>query len=106
MAAHAKELGAGPLLGADGLEPLHAARENVRQVTESFNVVDHGGAAEEALHRGKRGLDLGEPALSLEGAEEARLFTANVRSRAPVHGEVAAELRAQDIFPQKAPRIG
>src|SRR3989442_15074824 len=72
----------------------------------SFDVVDDGGAAEETLHRGKRRLDFGEPALSLEGAQEAGFFSANVRSRASMHGEVAAKLRAQDILPQKTLRIG
>ena len=86
------------LLGAERLEPLATALHDVRHVAERLDVVHHRRLAVETLDCRERRLEAWLAAKPLQRLDERRLLTADVRTRAAVHDDVAVETAAEDVL--------
>src|SRR5262245_46247007 len=102
MPAHAVELRTGVLLvGADALEPIHTAIEDVGQIGESLDIVYDGWATIEALDGGKRRLLARVSALSFQRFEQTCLLSADIRSSTRVQDDVEIVIRSEDVRSQE-----
>src|SRR5437588_1881408 len=90
--------GAAAALGADRLEPLPTAGDDVGQVAEGLDVVHHRRLAVEALDRGEGRLEPRLAAPALEGVDERGLLAADVGAGAAVDDDVATEVGAEDAL--------
>ena len=81
-AAEADQLGAGGIVGAGVAEPVDAEAEEVGQVAEGFDVVDHGGAAPEAALGGEGRAQAGDGAAAFDAFEENGFLAADVAAGA------------------------
>src|SRR5262249_22490646 len=79
-------------------EPFAAALDDVREVGQRLDVVDHSGLAVEALHSRERRLEPGLTAQAFEGIDERRLLAADVGARASVDDDVTVEIAAEDAL--------
>ena len=86
------------LLGAERLEPLAAALDDVRHVAQRLDVVHDGRLAVEALDRRERRLEPRLTAKPLQRLDQGRLLTADVCARAAVDDDVAVETAAEDVL--------
>ena len=98
-------LGAAILLRPLRSPPLGSTLEHERHAGDALHIVHHGGAAEDADHRGERRLEAGLAGLPFERLDERRLFAADVGARAAMDVDVEVQSAAQDVLAQQAGRI-
>jgi len=94
------------LVGADPLEPVGAAHQDVRHVAQRLDVVDHGRLAEGADDGGEGRFHPRLAALAFERFEHPGLFTADVGAGAAMHVHVELEARAHRVVAQDAAVVG
>src|ERR1700722_3154321 len=104
VTAGAEHASPGTLLGSERLEPLAAARDDVRHVAERLNVVDDSRLTVETLDCGKRRLEPRLTAEPFERLDERRLLAADVCAGTAVHDDVAVEAAAEDVLADVARR--
>src|SRR5258708_19441585 len=84
--------------GALSDEPIDAARENLRNVDEGFDVVDDGGFLPEAdlARKGRLVARLG--AMAFDGFDERAFFATDVAAGADKNFQIEIEVAAEDLF--------
>jgi hypothetical protein len=85
---HAEQLRPVTAFRADAREPVGAALDDVRDVAQGLDVVDHRRLAEQPLDGGKRRLDPRPGPFALEAFDQSRLFAADVGGRTAMNVDV------------------
>src|SRR5690606_17732553 len=106
VAAHAHDAGTARTLDAHRREPRAAVVDDVRDVAQRLDVVDHRRAAEHARDGGERRLDARVGAFAFERLDQARFFAADVRAGAAVHVQLQLETGPEDVLAEQASGLG
>src|SRR6266850_1227854 len=83
-------------------EPIHAPRENLRHIDESFDVIEHRRLLPETSLHWKRRLVARLRAMTLNRLHQRGFFAANVAARADKNFEIEIKLAPEDLFSEEA----
>ena len=89
-------------VGSHPGEPVRAVGHDRRHGGDRLDVVDHGGAGVQPLHRRERRLEPGLPPVALQRVEQRRLLAADVRAGPGVDDDVEVVARAEDVAAEVA----
>src|SRR6266851_359481 len=101
VAAHADKFQSARTAAALGGEPIHSASENLRNVDESFNVIDDRGFLPQSNLARKRWLVARLGAMAFDGFDERAFFATDVAAGTDKNFDIEAEIASEDIFPKK-----
>src|SRR6266849_4621358 len=97
VATHTDKFQSARTTAALGDEPIHPASENLRNVDESFNVIDDRGFFPQSDLAGKRRLVARLGAMAFDGFDERAFFATDVAAGTDKNFDIAAE----DFFSKK-----
>ena len=106
LAAQCENLGTGGGGNTDGLKPVSALQDDLRDVAQGFNVVDVGGAFKQTLDRRERGLRPGFTTLAFDGGHQGSFLAAHESAGAQTDVDVKVEISAEDVVAQQAVFMG
>ena len=106
VAADAKQARPRVAVHPDRRKPLRAVVDDVGNVRQGFDVVDDRRRTVQSDDGGEWRLQARVPAFSLDGFQQRRLFSADVRARSAVNNQIEIESRTQNIFAQVPLVIG
>ena len=89
------------LLGADLLVGIDTDLEDVGQVGEGLDVVDHRRATKDPFDGRKGRFEFRLPSLSLQGGEHSRFLATDVGTRPAMKGNIEVEVAAEDPLAEK-----
>src|SRR6476659_10499974 len=105
LATDRDHLRPGGLLGPELAEPIRASHDDVRDVHQRLDVVDHGRRCEEALDGRERRAQPRLTAEALERVEQRRLLAADVRAGPPMQHRVDALAGPLDVGAEVPGRV-
>src|SRR5450759_1876947 len=106
MAADTENLGTFALLGADRRVPGGAARHDVRDVGQGFDILYESRFAPHPYLRRVRWLQTRLATLAFERFDHRGLFAADISAGPAMHGNVQVKTTIEDILAQVAVLVG
>src|SRR5262249_1625279 len=105
MPAHADEFQSARTIASGGFIPLDAARQNLRSVDKSLDIINDRRLREPPDRPRERRLVARFGAVAFDGLDQRAFFTANVTARTDKQPQIEVQAAAQNIFPQQAGAI-
>ena len=102
VAGDANEFEATRTVGGNGFVPVNAAREDLRHIGESLDVVDDGGLLEKAGLAGEGRLVAGLGAMAFDGFQERGFLAADVTAGTDKDVQIEIEVTAEEFLAEKA----
>jgi hypothetical protein len=97
MSADADKFESARAIDAGGFEPLDPARDNLRHVGKSFDIVDYRGLLPKSQLTGEWRLVARFRAMTLDCFDQGTLFSANVSTRTDKHFEIEIKIAAENF---------
>ena len=88
--------------GTHGSEPFGSVEDDLRDICESFYVIDDGGLTEKTLYSGERRTGTGFAAVTFNGGEKSGFFAANECACAETESDLEVEACAEDVVAENA----